>query len=292
MKKIPCYLLCIGLITWMSSSLAATASNQTQQSAQRIIALSPHSVEMLFALGAGEQIVATVEYADYPEAANQIPRIGGYAGIQIEKLVELQPDLVVAWQTGNKASDLSKIESLGFKVIYTGATRIEQISDDLLKLGQATGHEPAARELTEKLEQRHLLLKQKYAEAAKIPVFYQMYHDPFRTVGKGSWIESLITDCGGVNIFNQADAHYPVVSLESIVQKNPQVIIIPHGQGSDADKRAIWTSWPVISAVKNQQIYSLNADWLHRFTPRSLDGLEALCQAIDKARYQAIDKAR
>ena len=87
--------------------------------AQRIIALSPHSVEMLYAIGAGDRIVATLEYSDYPEAALAIPRIGNFTGIQIEKIIALQPNLIIGWKSGNKLADLNKIESLGFKIFFS-----------------------------------------------------------------------------------------------------------------------------------------------------------------------------
>ena len=123
--------------------------------AMRIIALSPHAVEMLFAIGAGDRIVGTVEYADYPEAALAIPRIGNYTGIQLEQVVALKPDLIVAWKSGNKITDLKKLESLGFNMFYTQPKNIPQIGHDIKRLGELTGLQNNAEKVIETLNKRY-----------------------------------------------------------------------------------------------------------------------------------------
>lgn len=251
---------------------------------ERIVALSPHSVEMLYAIGAGDKIVGTVEYADYPAAAQKIPRIGNYNGIQIERLLALKPDLVIAWKNGNKSTDLEKMASLGLNMLYTQPKNIKDIGIDLIRLGEATGNLKQSQLLVKELQEKHQTIKQNYAALDKVSVFYQLWHDPLQSIGPNSWIESLINDCGGENIFHSASAPYPLVSIESVLVKNPKVIIIPHHSGSEADKKAIWNSWPEISAVKNHYLFALNGDLLHRFTPRALDGLKLLCEKIDSAR--------
>ena len=123
-----------------------------------------------------------------------------------------------------------------------------------------------------------------FKKKSKVKVFYQLWHDPLRTVGPGSWVESLINDCNGENLFNDADSPYPIVSLESVLVKDPQVIIIPHHSGSAGAKKEIWHKWQTIDAVKHKRMFTLNGDLLHRFGPRAVDGLITLCQAIDSAR--------
>jgi vitamin B12 transport system substrate-binding protein len=251
---------------------------------ERIIALSPHSVELLFAIGAGDKIVATVDYADYPPEAQKIVRIGNYNGIQIEQVVALQPDLIVAWKSGNKQADLSKIESLGFQMVYTHPQTISQISDELITLGKLTGNEAQAKQAAAALDAQYQSIKQQYAQQRPVAVFYQLWHDPLRTVGPNSWIESLIRDCQGVNIFNDTDSEYPLVSIETVITKKPEVIIIPHHSGNIGAKTDIWQRWHEIPAVANKQVYTLNGDLLHRFGPRAVDGLSKLCKAIGQAR--------
>ena len=263
--------------------------------AERIIALSPHAVEMLYAIGAGDKIVGTVEYADYPKAALDIPRIGNYNGIQIEQVLNLNPDLIIAWKGGNKGADLNKIESLGFKIVYSQPKNIAEISLDLRMLGQLTGQQIQAESVVAEFDKRYKNIREHYQKLARVDVFYQLWHDPLQSVGPLSWIESLIEDCGGQNIFNNANVPYPMVSIESVLVKNPKVIIIPHHSGTDGAKKdpagkEIWTNWPEISAVKNNRIFDLNGDLLHRTTLRSLDGLRKLCERIDEGRKEEFRK--
>ena len=265
------------------------SSSVYSKEANRIIALSPHSVEMLYAIGAGDKIVATIEYADYPKAALDIVRIGNHNGIQIEQVLKLKPDLIVAWKGGNKGTDLDKIESLGFKIVYTQPKKIAEISPDLRMLGQLTGRQKQAEAVIAQFDKRYNNIREHYQKLAKVDVFYQLWHDPLQSIGPLSWIESLISDCGGRNIFHNANVAYPMVSIESVLVKNPKVIIIPHHSGSDelkgnSERKKIWLKWPEISAVKNHLIFDLNGDLLHRTTTRSLDGLEKLCERIDEAR--------
>ena len=286
MKLLKPLLLTLYLTAYIvGSELAAETKPAVEtKPAQRIIALSPHSVEMLYAIGAGDKIVATLEYSDYPEAAKKIPRIGNFAGVQIERLVELQPDLVVGWKSGNKAADLAKIESLGLNMVYTQPKNINHIFSDLEKLGQLTGQKNNAQKLIKSLKERYQSIRQKYKNKPRVNVFYQLWHDPMQSVGSGSWVESLINDCGGNNIFNDAHSPYPMVSLESIIVKNPSVVIIPHHSGKKAEKLDLWSKWPEISAVKSNNLYTIHGDLVHRFAPRALDGLEILCEKIDKGR--------
>jgi vitamin B12 transport system substrate-binding protein len=251
---------------------------------QRIIALSPHAVEMLFAIGAGDRIVATVEYADYPQQALKIPRIGSYAGIQIEQLLVLQPDLVVAWKSGNKLSDLKKIESLNFPLLYTHPQTIPEIKNDLLILGKKLGLQQQAQQAADNILKKYQQLKSRYASQSAVKVFYQLWHEPLRTIGGDSWIDSMISDCGGENIFKHSETAYPVVSLESILLKNPQVIIIPFHSGNLGNKTKVWQNWRSIEAVKNNTLFSINGDLLHRFGPRAVDGMKILCEKIDSGR--------
>jgi ABC-type Fe3+-hydroxamate transport system substrate-binding protein len=252
--------------------------------AERIIALSPHAVEMLFAIGAGDRIVGTVEYADYPEAALKIPRIGNYTGIQLEQVVAMEPDLIVAWKSGNKITDLKKLESLGFNMFYTQPKNIPQIGKDIQRLGELTGLQNKAHKVTQALNQSYQAIKNKYKDTAKVDVFYQLWHDPLRTVGPGSWIQTMITDCNGNNVFNDTNSDYPAVSMESVLVKNPQVIIIPHHSGEVGAKRGIWKQWSMVQAVKHNRLFTLSGDILHRFAPRAVEGLSQLCEAIDSAR--------
>ena len=272
------YKLLIALSLFVSVSMSSFAA----EPAKRIVALSPHSVEMLYAIGAGDSIVATTEYADFPEAALNIPRIGGYHGVQIERILELEPDLVVVWASGNKLEDIQRIKELGFKVFDSNPKTLEAVADELEALGELTGNQAQAKQAADDYRAKLVQLRNDNFAKPEVKVFYQLWSTPLRTVAKNSWIQQIISVCHGDNVFVDAASDYPQVSLETVVLKHPQVILQSQDEGNIIGIN--WSEWPEIPAVKNQQIYQLNADLLHRAAPRALLGVEALCDALDKAR--------
>lgn len=250
--------------------------------AKRIIALSPHAVEMLYAIGAGDKIVATTDYADYPEAAKKIPRIGGYYGIQMERVMELNPDLIVVWDSGNKAEDINQLRTLGFNLYGSDPKTLEGVAKELEELGQLTGHVEEASKAAAAYRAELIRLRVENAKKSEPKVFYQLWSTPLMTVSKNSWIQQIISVCYGQNVFYDAASDYPQVSLENVLLTLPEVILQSEEEGNV--KGVDWRQWPEIPAVKNQHIYQLNADLLHRATPRALLGVQALCDALDKAR--------
>ncbi|MET1256205.1 cobalamin-binding protein [Aliikangiella maris] len=292
-----CFLYCVGVVSISCHGESKSLSDKVHEKAgeqalnqsspkkvERIIALSPHSVEMLFAIGAGDKIVGTVEYADYPKAAQNILRIGSYAGVQIEQVVKLKPDLIIAWKGGNKLSDLRKLASLGFNIFYTHPKQIDGIFIDMKLLGEKIGHQQQAAQVINKIKKQYQQITEKYAEKRPVKVFYQLWHDPLRTVGPGSWVESLLEDCHGQNVFSDAENEYPVIDFESILARDPEVIIVPHHSGNVGAKKQIWQNWKNIQAIKNDHFTVIDGDLLHRFGPRAVEGLAQLCHAIDQAR--------
>lgn len=252
------------------------------QPAKRIIALSPHAVEMLYAIGAGDTIVAATDYADYPEAAKKIPRIGGYYGIQMERVMELNPDLIVVWDSGNKAEDINQLRTLGFNLYGSDPKTLEGVAKELEELGQLTGHVEEASKAAAAYRAELIRLRVENAKKSEPKVFYQLWSTPLMTVSKNSWIQQIISVCHGQNVFYDAASDYPQVSLENVLLTLPEVILQSEEEGNV--KGVDWRQWPEIPAVKNQHIYQLNADLLHRATPRALLGVQALCDALDKAR--------
>lgn len=252
------------------------------QPAKRIIALSPHAVEMLYAIGAGDTIVAATDYADYPEAAKKIPRIGGYYGIQMERVLELNPDLIVVWDSGNKAEDINQLRTLGFNLYGSDPKTLEGVAKELEELGQLTGHVEEASKAAAAYRAELIRLRVENAKKSEPKVFYQLWSTPLMTVSKNSWIQEIMSVCHGQNVFYDAASDYPQVSLENVLLTLPDVILQSEEEGNV--KGVDWRQWPEIPAVKNQHIYQLNADLLHRATPRALLGVQALCDALDKAR--------
>lgn len=273
------------------ASAGVNAQNSTdiavnnKQKALRIIALSPHSVELLFSLGLGDNIVAATDYADYPEAAKLIPSIGGHNGIQLERVLELAPDLIVYWKSGNRQDQIDQLNALGFTTYGTSATKLTDVADEILALGKLTDREKAAKQLANNYLSQLSAIKTKYAQKAPVKVFYQLWSQPLRTASNNSWIGQLIESCQGENIFASNAVDYPQVSIENVIVASPDVIINPVSINTPKVETGLdWHDWPEIPAVKNNHIFELNPDLLHRSTLRAIDGLKALCEAIDKGR--------
>ena len=185
-------------------SLALLPIAAMAEPAKRIIALSPHAVEMLYAIGAGESIVAATDYADYPEAAKKIPSIGGYHGIQIERVLELNPDLIVVWDTGNKAEDINQLKSLGFKLYSSSPKTLEDVAKEIEELGALTGRTEQASQVAADYRSELLQLRSENAAKSEPKVFYQLWSTPLMTVAKNSWIQQIIGVCHGKNVFYNA----------------------------------------------------------------------------------------
>lgn len=261
-----------------------STGKDTEQPASRIIALSPHAVEMLYAIGAGEQIVAAIERSDYPAAANDIPRIGNYTGIVIEQVIALKPDLIVTWNSGNKINQIEQLEAMGYPLYNSDPKTLDDIAIDLLHLGELTGREQQAGEVVNRFRQELSQLRSSYQDQRPVDVFYQLWSAPMMTIANGSWIQQLIEGCGGRNVFADAATAYPQISLENVLLKQPEVILIP-GDHNQPTQSFDWQQWPQIPAVKQQHIYYLDGDLLHRATPRALLGMADLCQQLDKVRH-------
>ena len=270
--------LAIGLLLVCSSGVVAAPQTL------RIVALAPHIVENLFAIGAGDNIVGTVEYADYPQQATKIERIGGYNGISIEKLLMLKPDMVIAWNSGNQAEDLAQIKRLGIELYLSDPSSIEGVALEILKLGQLTGHIEQSKKVAEAFTARLDAIKTTQQNKTTLSGFYQLWPEPMMTVSKNTWINQLIETCQVTNVFANSDTDYPQISIENVIVTKPQIIIIPDEKSTQVTPTVNWQQWPEIPAVKYEQFISVNADLLHRFTPRMLDGLAHMCDKVDISR--------
>lgn len=251
---------------------------------QRIVAMAPHIVEMLFDIGAGNKIIGTVEYADFPEAALAIPRVGGYHGIQIEKILALKPDLVIVWKSGNKISDVEQMEKMGLNIIYSQPEKIEDVALELRKLGKITGHEEQAEAVANRYTQRLRKLRQQHANIAPMKVFYQLWPSPMRTINKDTLINQLIEVCQGQNVFASNPTPYPQIGIENVIVAQPEIIILPDEKSNKEQPIIDWHKWPEIPAAKHNRFIRVNADLMHRFSTRMLEGIEDMCEKIDAFR--------
>ncbi len=250
---------------------------------KRLVVLAPNLVELIFSLGGGTHIVATTDHADYPAAARSIPRVGNYAAIQLEKVVALQPDLVLVWDTGTPVADIKKMQQLGLKVLHFQTSKLEDIAGQLLQLGELVQQQTKAQQLSAAFLLQLNSLKQQYQTQQQVSVFYELWDNPLSTIGRDAWPQQHLNVCGANNIFENATAAYPQVGLEQVIAANPALIIQPV---SENEPRTLvqWQRWPELRATKNKQIIQPDSDLLHRATLRTLDGVATLCREIEKSR--------
>jgi iron complex transport system substrate-binding protein len=254
------------------------------QPARRIISLAPHVTESLFAIGAGERIVGTAEYSDYPEAAKKIARIGGYASLDLEAIVGLKPDLVIVWASGNVKAHVEKLRAMGFTLYVTEPKRIDDLPGTLARLSELAGTAEVGRKTVADIRQRLDDLRRRYSNRPPVRTFYQIWKQPLATVGGRQIISSVISLCGGENVFAKLKTLAPIVSVEAVIAANPEVIIASGMDEARPEWLDDWRRWTSITAVARGNLFFVHPDLLQRHTPRLLDGAERLCQQLETAR--------
>lgn len=271
------------LLIILIASFASSANTESKQK-PTIIALAPHIVEMLYDIGAGEQIIGTTTFADYPEQAKNIPVIGNYVRLQIEKVIALQPDYIIAWKSGSPSDDLARLQQLGFNIVYSQPNSFEDIAAEMRTFGELTGHTQEAQAQAQQFLTELAQITKKYQDKTPISAFYELGSRPLITVAKGSWPQQFLDICRVSNPFEHVASPYPQVNIEKILQTSIQVIIQPVSLHQSNKQGFNWQDWPVIPAVQKKQIIQPNADAMHRMTMRSVKELKHLCADIDKTR--------
>lgn len=285
---VACATLCIPVLANAEIRLKDAMNREVvlAQPAQRIVSLAPHITEILFAAGAGEQLVGAVSYSDYPEAAKKIPRVGSYSNISYESVVALNPDLVIVWQSGNGDEVVQRLESLGLK-LYVGEPRtLEAVAQSLRDFGHLSGHDKQG-----ELEATHFMtrlgeLRKTYSQQPVVGVYYQIWNEPMMTMNDKHLISDVIRLCGGHNVFADALPLVPRISVESVVRANPEVIVASGMGQSRPEWLDDWRDWTAIDAVHNEQLYFIPPELLQRHTPRIIQGAEQMCAFLEQARDQ------
>ncbi len=252
--------------------------------AQRIVTLAPHAAESLYAAGAGDKLIGTVEYSDYPPAAKKVPRVGGYSRIDMEAVAALKPDLVIAWQSGNNMTQVEKLKALGLTVYVSQPNKMADVADQLERLGQLAGTETVANAAAASFRKRLETLQAANASKPKVRVFYQIWKSPLMTVGGPQIISDAIRLCGGDNVFGNLGQMAPTVSVEAVLEADPEAIIATGMGDAKPEWLHDWDKWTRMTAVKRGNLFHINPDIMQRHTPRILDGAEKLCAHLDVAR--------
>lgn len=254
--------------------------------ARRIVSLAPHATETLYAAGAGPYLVGAVDYSDYPPEARQLPRVGGYSRLDLEAVLKLKPDLVIAWESGNAPAQVDKLRALGLPVFVTQPNTMDDVAVQLEHYGRLAGTEATAGAAASAFRQRLAGLRAEYARRAPVPVFYQIWKEPLMTVGKPQIISSAISICGGVNVYGELQQMAPTVSLEAVLTANPEAIVATGMGDAKPEWLDDWKRWPRLLAVQRGNLFHINPDIMQRHTPRILDGTAALCLALETARQR------
>lgn len=270
-------MLAFGLMMFANSAVA-------ESSPQRIISLAPHITELLYEVGAGQEIVGAVSYSDYPEEARDIPRIGSYDKINYEAILAMQPTLVIAWNSGNGEDSIARLRELGLRVHSHELKTLEDVAESLIVIGELTGHAEQGQRASAVFLDRLARLRAQYSDLDKVSIYYQLWNEPQMTVNGTHLISDVIRLCGGTNIFADAITLVPKISIESVLTRAPEVIVATGMADERPEWLDDWYAWSSIPAVKNEQLYHIHPDLLHRHSPRILDGAEQLCAALDKAR--------
>ncbi len=251
--------------------------------ARRIVSLAPSATELLYAAGAGDRVVAVTEPADWPAEAIALPRVGDARTLDLERIVGLRPDLAVAWPYVAPAQ-IERLQALGIPVYRTDPHTPEAIALDIERLGALAGTVQVADVAAARFRSRLAALRQRGRAASVVRVFYEIWHQPLYTIGGGHLITAALALCGGENVFSGLSLPAPSVSVEAVLAERPSAIIA----GTDGAVRPAWLDdwgqWGDLPAVRAGNLFVVDANLLHRAGPRFVDGAEALCAVIDRAR--------
>jgi iron complex transport system substrate-binding protein len=251
--------------------------------AQRIVSLAPHITEQLFAIGAGDRIVATTEYADYPAAAGRLPRVGRAHSVDLERVLAARPDLIVIWGSGFPPAIVDSLRRLKVPVYINEPGSLEGIATSLERLGQLTAATDAARVAAD-YRRRVEALRSLYSARPPLRVFYQIWAQPLMTLAGTHVINEAIRLCGGRNVFEQLASIAPQVVVEAVLAADPQLIVTAEPGGRPSEALSQWQGFHTIAAVRNHQLATLDADKINRHSPRIVDEVAVLCERIDAAR--------
>lgn len=276
-------LACLLIFPVTSSALSVVddlgVSVELPTPVQRIISLAPHITENLFVVGAEDKIVGTSDYSDYPPAARAIRRVGGATTLDVEAILSLRPDLVIAWHSGGNRDAVQRLRELGLRVFVSEPRSLEDIGTTLERFAKIAGRSSDA---PQRYRQQLLKFYQRYRESDSRSFFYQLWDDPLLTVNGQHIISHALAHCGLSNVFASLPVLAPTVAREAVIAANPELIVVSAGEGPHADWIARWQVWLTMRAVSARQIHTVSADAFGRSTPRFLSAVESLCEEVSR----------
>jgi iron complex transport system substrate-binding protein len=260
----------------------AGATVTVARPARRVISLAPHVTELLFAAGGGSRVVGVVSYSDFPEEAKKIPQIGSNREVDLERIMAMKPDLIVVWRHGSSERQIDMLQKLGIPMFHSEPQKLEDIADDVQKLGQLMGTDAVADPAAASLRGQIASLRSRYAKRPVVRSFYQVWDKPLYTLNGRHIVSDALRLCGGENIFDKLPVTAPVVSIEAVLQENPEAIF------ATAEKNyggvSMWKPYGTLAAVRNGNLFTVDGNLLNRAGPRMIAGAAQLCEKLELAR--------
>lgn len=252
----------------------------------RLVVLAPNLTELVFAAGAGETLVGVSAHSDYPPAALELPIVGDAFAVDQEQLAMLQPDALLVWESGMPEHVVDELRQIGYQVEVIRSRSLQDVALALRRIGELTDHIDQANAAAEHYLSGLQALEERYAQRPPISVFYQVYQRPLYTINGEHYVSELIQLCGGENIFADLNVLAPAISVEAVVERDPEVMLASTDAGDDAFGE--WQRWPNLAAVRAANQYLMPADKIGRATPRLLQAGATLCETLQQARDKRI----
>jgi iron complex transport system substrate-binding protein len=284
-------LLLISLVLLCSGARAAALSVvddyghavRLARPAERIVSLSPHLTELAYDAGAGSRLVGVVEYSDFPPQARRLPRVGSDAGIDVEAVLALKPDLVLAWPNSGSRRTIEQLASLGLPVFRSEVRELADIARSLERLGELAGTRQEAARAAAEFRSRAARLVRLYQGRPAVRVFYQVWDRPIMTVNGEHLISKVMRLCGGENVFAALPLIAPEVDREAVLKADPEVIIAGGLGNAPPSWLEEWKAFPLAAAARGR-LYGIAPELIERPTPRILEGAERMCRLLEAVR--------
>lgn len=248
--------------------------------AKRVVSLAPHITELLYAAGAGHTVVGVSAWSDYPAEAKKLPIVADGNRLDLERIIDLQPDLVIAWKSGSNAHQIKRLKKLGLTIFESEPRSFNDIAASIQRFAKLTGSSDGTH-AAKTFRENHERLKQRYAGKKTIRIFYQIWPSPLMTLNDKHLVAEIFQLCGAVNIFGKLTPLTPSVSAEAVAKANPDVILMTDTESSGLDR---WRALPKLKATRFDNLFSLNGTLVNRAGPRVIDGAAQLCEKIEMAR--------
>lgn len=244
-----------------------------------MVSLAPHTTEWMYELDAIDLLVGVSEFSDYPQSVRQLPQVAHYQGVDYEAILQLDPDLILAWKGGNSPQDITRLQALGFQIFLSSPQALEDIPDEIRQLSTIIHKPLLGKKIADVFHHRLSTIKHQYQATSPVSVFYYVWHEPLMTIGKHAWANKLLTVCNAKNIFSDSPVDYPQIAMEKLMIKQPSLIIAANEQSYDAQLQ-FWQPWLPAMKLTKRHVRQVNPDLVHRFTSRTLEGLSELCHEI------------